>query len=256
MKLLILAIYTEDEFYDKMMLQTNEYLHVLTSIPKYYDDFVYYFIIYKPLVGVHMNKDYMIDRERNMLIINGTDSLMPGILYKTLDAIDILMNKLNMKFDFIMRTTTATCINIPKIIEILNYTDQTKNNYMGNMVTLNWIDIPYGIIDTQQWGTKYCGGNFAIFNSKIGLDMVANRDFFSTIYTVVDDVLIGYYIRMKVLDIQYLNLNIITSNSDNFFQNRLVSFNNSNKHNRIIDVNNHKKINDCLIYEITKYIEC
>ena len=245
MKLLILAIYTEDEFYDKMMIQNNEYLHALTAYPQYNDQFAYYFIIYKP-----MDVDYVFDSDKHILTINGTDSLMPGILYKTLDAMDILMNKLNIKFDFIMRTTTATCINIPKLIYVLEYAKPEENNYMGNMVTLKWIDPPYGIVDTTCWGTKYCGGNFTIFNSKIGLDMVAHRDFFAPIDTIVDDVVIGYYIRMKVPDIQYVNWNIMTDGSGQWNKNCLVSFHNSHKRNRIIDVNNHKNVIDCLIHEL------
>lgn len=248
MKLLILAIYTEDEFYDKMMIQTNEYLYALTCYPQYNDQFAYYYIIYKPL-----DVDYIIDSKKHILTINGTDSLMPGILYKTLDAIDILMNKLEMKFDFIMRTTTATCVDIPKMIDTLNYADPEENNYMGNMVTLNWLDSPYGIVDETYWGTNYCGGNFTIFNYKIGLSMVENRDFFSSIDTVVDDVVIGYYIRMKVPNIQYINWNLMTDGSGRWKKNVLVSFHNSHKSDRIIDVNNHKGVNECLIRELSKY---
>ena len=249
MKLLILAIYTEDEFYDKMMLQTNEYLHALTAFPKCHDTFAYYFIIYKFLV----DKEYIIDHDKHILYINGTDSLMPGILYKTLDAMDILINKLNMKFDFIMRTTTATGIDIPKMVDTLNYANPEENHYIGNMVTLNWIDVPYGIVDTTCWGTKYCGGNFTIFNSKIGLDMVAHRDFFAPIDTIVDDVVIGYYIRRNVPDVEYINWNIMSDGSGEMQSNRLVSFHNSHKQDRIVDVNNHKRVVEHLIRELSKY---
>ena len=247
MKLLILAIYTENEFYDKMMLQTNEYLSAHQLSSHCVEHFAYYFIIYKPLVGV----DYLIDNDRHILFINGTDSLMPGILYKTLDAIDILINKLDMKFDFIMRTTTATCINIPKLMDTMNHMNPDENIYMGYMLTLKWIDIPYGIVDKTYWGTKYCGGNFAIFNSSIGLDMVTNRDFFAPFEHIVDDLVIGIYVQMNVLDTQYMDFRTLINKTGVWNSNSLVSFHNLNKHHRIIDVNNHKGVVDCLIEELS-----
>jgi hypothetical protein len=246
MKLLILAIYTENEFFYNMMLQTNKYLHALASFPKYNDHFAYYFIIYKPLDGM----DYVIDSDRHILFINGTDSLMPGIIYKTLDAIDILMNRLDMKFDYIMRTTTATCIDIPKLIDTMNHINQEETIYMGYMLTLNWLDVPYGIVDETYWGTKYCGGNFAIFNSKIGLDMVTNRQFFVPYEQIVDDLVLGIYFQMNVSDTQYMDFPF--NRTGVWDPNCLVSFHNSNKHRRMIDVNNHKNVIDCLIHDLSK----
>jgi hypothetical protein len=228
------------------MLQTNKYLHALASFPKYNDHFAYYFIIYKPLDGM----DYVIDSDRHILFINGTDSLMPGIIYKTLDAIDILMNRLDMKFDYIMRTTTATCIDIPKLIDTMNHINQEETIYMGYMLTLNWLDVPYGIVDETYWGTKYCGGNFAIFNSKIGLDMVTNRQFFVPYEQIVDDLVLGIYFQMNVSDTQYMDFPF--NRTGVWDPNCLVSFHNSNKHRRMIDVNNHKNVIDCLIHDLSK----
>jgi len=228
-KILILSIYNENEYYDAMLNETNQYIKTVNN-----KEFFFCFICYKPI-----QEDYLYDKERNILTINGTDSLIPGILNKTIDAIDIITNKMNIEYDFIFRTTVATCINIPKILSLLNKLDIYKEYYIGNLQKLEWIDIGCGIIDQTHWGTWYCGGGFAIFSKSIALKMVLDRDAF--IMNVVDDLSIGIFIK-QLPNIEYVNWHNLAEYRGQCNENKIVFFNNTNKHDRKIDVNNHKKI--------------
>ncbi len=86
--------------------------------------------------------------------------MIPGILNKTIDAIDIVKNKLKWKFDFVLRTTVATCVKINELLKLLDNLDNSKSYYIGNLQKLEWIDVGCGIVDNTYWGTWYTGGGF------------------------------------------------------------------------------------------------
>lgn len=240
-KLLILSIYNENEYYDKMMKQTNDYLNALEQhdIAR---NINYLFITYKPI-----ETEYILNKEENLLIINGEDSMIPGILNKTIDAIDIINNKLKWEYDFVLRTTVATNVDILKLHKMLESLDKSKSFYIGNFQKLEWIDIGCGIIDKTYWGTWYTGGGFAIISSSIAHQMLINKKEF--VYNVVDDLAIGYFIS-KIKNVDYLNWIQFAEFRGNWNPNKVVFFNNTNKSRRDIDVLNHEIITTNLLYTL------
>jgi hypothetical protein len=203
------------------------------------NDFSYFFILFKKI-----DIEYYVDYENNILVMNGEESYIPGILNKTIKAIDILTNKLKIEYKFLIRTTVATSINIPKLIDLLNNLDENKSYYIGNLQRLQWIDHYNRIFDETHWGTIFSGGAFSIFSKKIAVDMIKNKDKF--VYDIADDVSIGKFIN-NLEGIDYLDWGELAEYHGRWNECKVVYFNNTNKNNRIIDVNNQKIINENLL---------
>ena len=228
-KLLFLSIYNEDQYYDQMLNQMNRYVK---SLIRY--DIKYIFITLKPI-----DSPYSFDSENNILTINGEDSLRPGILNKTIKAIDIVTNDLKWDYDFIIRTTVATCINVPKLINMLDSLEDNRSYYIGNLQQLHWIDKYHNIVDETYWGTWYTGGGFSIFSKEIAHTMLDNRDKF--LYDIVDDLAIGEFIG-HLQNVEYLNWTEFAEFWGKWNPNKVFFFNNTNKEQREIDVNNQENI--------------
>ena len=238
-KLLILSIYNEDEYYDKMMKINNKYIDFLNL-----NNIKYYHILLKPI-----ENEYIIDEINHKIIINGIDSLRPGILIKTIKAIKIALNVLKIDYDFILRTTTATNINIPILLSLLDKLDINKDYYIGNMQELKWIDINHNIVDTTYWGTIYTGGGFSIFNKNISLEMLKKQDDF--LFDIVDDLAIGYFIQ-NIPSVVYLDWTDLCSFYGYWDSNKIIFFHNTNKKERNIDILNKENI---IIHLINNYIK-
>jgi hypothetical protein len=236
-KLLILSIYNENEYYDKMMKQTNVYL---TTVEQHDTarNINYLFIMYKPI-----DTEYILNKKENVLIINGKDSMIPGILNKTIDAIDIITNKLKWEYDFVIRTTVATNVDTIKLYKMLDSLDKSKTFYIGNLQKLEWIDVGCGIIDKTYWGTIYAGGGFSLFSKSIGIEMINRKTDF--IYDIVDDLSIGLFIQ-SIPNVIFINMTHMAEFYGNWNIEKIVFFNNTNKQNRIIDVENNLNINNQL----------
>jgi hypothetical protein len=169
--------------------------------------------------------------------------MIPGILNKTIDGIDIIKNKLKWDFDFVLRTTVATCIKIPELLKLLDELDSSKSYYIGNLQKLEWIDIGCGIVDKTYWGTWYTGGGFTIFSADIANKMIINRDKF--VYNIVDDLSIGYFIS-GLKNIHYENWSGLVEYYGRWNSDKIVFCNNTNKSKRETDVINHAIITNNL----------
>ena len=105
-KIISLVIYTEESNYDKMKKMNDEYLlylHTHTEITK---NVQLFYIVYKKL---ELELEYILNG--NILYINGEETYIPGILNKTVHAMEILTYKLNIEYDFILRTNCIHIIN-------------------------------------------------------------------------------------------------------------------------------------------------
>jgi hypothetical protein len=187
------------------------------------------------------NADYLIDG--NMLYINGTETYMPGILNKTLHAMEIITTKLNIEYDFILRTNASTVINYIELynfIETSSFDLQNNYYYIGNFLNLSWLDPPRGIIDNTYHGTKYSEGVFILINKLLALNIINNSH--KLVRNIIDDVSIGQYINtLDIVHCTNIN-NRILVNHINFNNNLsyIAFLNHSNKDNRVIDVSNFK----------------
>ena len=242
--LLILSIYHPTPDYDKLLEQNNAYINKCKTTKWFNDNVKYFFITFRP----DLHDEYSIDENRNLMTIRGTETLIPGILHKTLKALEIVTQHLKWSFDFVLRTTVATNVNVRFLLTHIQTIDTTQNIYLGNIVKLQHYDPPMGIVSQKYWGTFYAGGNFAIFNYRLVELMLQFRSEFD--YSVVDDLALGIFItniHQLLEPVNFISLNRFVSPSGEWNANRMVIFNNSHKHNRSIDINNHLLNNNTLI---------
>ena len=219
MKIVYLSVYNQNEYYDKMLqLQTE-----------YNSNEIFYFISYKPL-----NVDYIIDN--NIIYINGTESYVPGMLQKTIKAMDIITNKLKIEYDFLIRTSVPTCINFKEINKYLNSLNFEKDKYyfIGQPNKLQWLNPDLGIIDNTYFGTEYFEGVFLIYNKLLIQNLINAK----LNYSIADDVSIGYYINSLTNCIKIELKYKLCYNNLNFNLNYLAYPNNQNKQDRNIDISN------------------
>ena len=235
-KIIVLIIFNENDHYEEMKRANEQYLSFLEKSSEIMNSVTIFYIMYKNLNGL----EYLIDG--NMLYIHGEETFLPGLLTKTLEAMDIATNKLNLQYDFIIRGNASIVIDYHETLSYLEDLKVTNDfNYIGNLMTLAWYDNYCGITDNTYFGTRYCGGAFMLFNKELVLNMIQNKDKFVT--SVIDDVSIGQYINRleNVAEIDITDRIQYYSNLDDNTASFYAYCNNKNKHDRIIDVNNFKK---------------
>jgi hypothetical protein len=179
--------------------------------------------------------------------IEGKDSLVPGIMNKTVDMIEILQKE-GITYDFMLRTTIATCIDFPALLEFLQ--DQEPPKYIGPSGILRWIDTGLGIVNRSYWGTQYVGGNFTILSGDLALQMAKEKD--TLIYTISDDVAMGYFVKQSTntipLDISHkICFRKQIDYKGELLPDVIAYFNNNFKQERQVDVNNFCEVTDMLI---------
>jgi hypothetical protein len=123
---------------------------------------------------------------------NGVETLVPGVLEKTLKAFEwVKRNYCISEYEYIVRSNISTIINFDKLINILS---RNEFNYgSGRKFILNRIDIPSGIVDNSLFGLKYCSGTSIILKNDLFNFIVDNREKINLKF--IDDVSIGLFLR-------------------------------------------------------------
>ena len=227
MKILYISVYNQDEYYDQFLNSQLEYIKK--------SNVTFFFITFKKL-----SSEFIIDG--NILYINGVESMIPGILNKSIVAMDILTNKLKFEYDFLVRTSVHDIINFIQLEKYVTKLSLNKNYYIGPINNLQWFDHKCGITDTTYFGTEYCGGSFILRNKNLVINILENKDKLN--YNLVDDLSIGLYVTQIVKPTDITSLCSIKEHSFVFTDviHKICYFFNQNKENRIIDVNNLKAI--------------
>lgn len=174
-KILNLILYSDTGCYNDMRDILRTYHRVLS--PKVYK---FMFYCYKP----DLKKDY--DIQDDMLYIKGTETYVPGILQKTIDAF-----KICIKFDFthLIRSNASTIVDFTRLVDIL---DGSDISYGGNTVLeVLFKDKAAGLVDAKYFRTKYAHGACMIFSKKMAEYIVKNENKFD--YTIIDDVAFGVF---------------------------------------------------------------
>lgn len=235
-KIVVLTIFNDNDYYEKMRKSNEEYLLFLEKNSQIKQFMTLFYIVYKNL----NDKEYFIDG--NTLYIHGKEEFIPGILEKTLKAMDIVTNKLNINYDFALRTNASAVINYHELLKYIEELNIPNNDfsYIGPFNVLSWYDPPCGIVDNKYHGTRYCGGAFTLLSRKLVLNMIENKEKF--VRNVIDDVSIGQYINnLKNVREICIKDKIVFDYSASSNKHAIAYFNNTNKFNRDIDVNNFRE---------------
>lgn len=221
MKILNLILYNPNPHYNNMMRLTRYYLNKLKI--------EHYFYCYRE----DINEEYIFVGD--MLYIKGKETYLPGILDKTIKAIEICQNK---EYDYLVRTNISTVVDFIELSKIENI------DYGGNIFTLMWLEPPCGIVDHTHYGAVYIHG-ICIILSRAAVNTLLKSEIDRTI---IDDVAIG-----KALCKVYKPFQIKTQSADRYIRGTLIY---RNKHaNREADVIKMGKImKDILVYYFEKKV--
>ena len=180
-KFLNIVIYIQNEEYEKMY-------QALSGLYNKQENVETIFVTYDNLI----NKKFI--RKNDIIYINGKESLVPGLLRKTIDAL-LLVNDLN-RFDYIIRSNMSTVIDFDRLSDIILKNENIPINYMGGHVhTLTWLDPDSGIIDNSNFGLRFASGTMIIFSPMVATLMLEKRHYFE--FGIVDDVAIGAFIKLN-----------------------------------------------------------
>ena len=198
-KILYLIIYNENSEYERKMKKILEkYVHK-------FDHITTYFVTMKQL----NEKNYII--KNNIIYINGDESYIPGILHKTIKALQILTN--DDKYDYILRGNISTVIDLHKLTNILKINNK-KNIYGSSfmftfplnciilMYSLAWPNPTFEINDIVYINTKFASGTNIILD-KISLKYLLNN-VKKLDYNTIDDKAIGILMQNNK-NVSYIN---------------------------------------------------
>ena len=201
-KILNLVIYSDNEIYNEMYNLTSLYYSNFSNIDTYY-------ISYKEEIREEIKeireeiKEIKEEKEKNILYFEGKESIVPGVLDKTVKALLHFSCDIKDKYDYVIRSNISTLIDYKKLNMLLI---KEQINYGGGLVnTLNWVDPPSGIKNNKYFGTKFVSGTCIIMSKNVVLSLLSKINFLN--YTIIDDVSIGilfryYFPSLKIKDIK------------------------------------------------------
>lgn len=239
MKILLLLIHSESALYNSMLEIQRSYIHL-------HPNFQTFFIQFRE------NQTENVEINGDFIYIKGKEDRIK-ITEKTIKCLDYLFNHLGNQYDFVIRSNISTIINLKNLYQHLSLIPKSHIYTGGNILNLNWIDIPSGIINKEFFNTIYAAGTSIIFSFDVIFDIVQNQN--KLRYDIIDDVTFGIYINkfnpelisnINKYKSTFIDLNpksiIKVKNSDLnnivFIRNKLFLIDNK----RQIDINNMKNI--------------
>jgi hypothetical protein len=177
LKYVNLVLYSDDREYNQMKEITEKYYKKFENVTTIYYKF-----------DKDISDKYKM--EGNLLKIKGTESYLPGILDKTLKAMEYVVNN-KYDCDYLVRSNISTIVDF----ELLDK-ELTKKpiEYGGGLINeLKMIDKNGGIVDETYFGLKYVSGTAIVFSKNTLDQVIANRDKIN--YKIIDDVAIGLLMR-------------------------------------------------------------
>lgn len=189
----------------------------------------YYFYCYRD----DIDSDYIFDDD--MLYIRGKETFVPGILQKTIKAIEICQK---FEFEYLVRSNISTIINFDLL------TDYLESNYVeygGGITTLKWLDFNGGITHNKYKNTRFVAGSFIIMSKDISNLLVNNKN--NLDYTIIDDFSISLFLTSKKIDMTDLESYKVDNAT---YNNKIIIYRNKTK-DRYTDISNMKNIISHLI---------
>ncbi len=206
LRIMVLAVFNQDELYDEFYKLNMQYLDTLKSKrPDMYEHLQFYYVIADPECSITR-----IDESARMITVNGTESWCPGILVKTIKALQHVDELRHIdggfNYDYIIRTNASTFINLELLYsELLDLhtwksESESQQNYkyiaIGHISVLEHGNDRYGLTNEVMQtyrGTKFFQGVCIIMNAAL-VSELAHDSKKRINYNVVDDVELGRFI--------------------------------------------------------------
>jgi hypothetical protein len=168
----------------------------------------------------------------NIIYIPGDETYTPGILDKTIKAIDYCVNILKIDYDYMVRSNISTVIDFNKLIIPDNNIDILYASPLTDYSRqLNTYD---GMNNLLTQKVLYASGTSIILN-KLGVDYLLNNSNKLNM-KIVDDVAIGI-LMSNITNVKQLPHKMIWNNIDSdgiVFRNRTNNRNDDNKRMKTI----------------------
>jgi hypothetical protein len=224
LKYVNLVLYSDDKDYNQMKEITE----------KYYKKFENVTTIYYKFDKDITNKYEM---EGNLLKIKGTESYLPGILDKTVKAMEYVVNN-KYDCDYLVRSNISTIVDFELLDKELG---KKPIEYGGGLINeLQMIDKSGGIVDETYFGLKYASGTAIVFSKKTLEQVIAKRDKIN--YKLIDDVAIGLLMRDELKKpAEQVGSFLIVSDGSEISKKSYVFYRNRSS-NRETDVKNMQRI--------------
>jgi hypothetical protein len=215
MKILNLILYSPDAcYYDAMR-------DILRTHVQKYPNVTAYFYMYDPTIQA----DFVLDGD--ILRVRGDETYVPGILQKTLAAMEFFADQ---PFDICIRSNVTTLIDFAALQkELGRYPDL---QYGGPVSQIAWIDPRGGIHDGRYFGFRFVVGYAIILSPAAYRLLINNKHVVNT--SIIDDVAIAEFFKnhgIPQIDLGYGTL----ENSGQKEEGKFV-YRNCNYYNRILDV--------------------
>lgn len=179
MKILNLVIYTSRiKIYE-------DFYKIISPFYKSQNDTVdTYFVEYSEDLDV----PYKINGDQ--LTIQGRECMIPGLLWKIIDALLILKHDVK-KYDYILRTNASTLVDFKTLDGILK--SENMDYFGGCIYHQGVLDPNNGIVDKNYIGTKFVSGTMIGMSKNFCEFLLDNRHKID--HHVVDDVAIGIFFK-------------------------------------------------------------
>jgi hypothetical protein len=226
MKICILFIYSESDYYNNMLKVQQGYVHKHKNVDSF-------FVKFNNL----QNEDIIINDD--IISVKG-EELYLNILYKTIKSFELLLSN---DYDFFIRSNISTIIDIEKLICYLENIPRTNFYGGGSVGNLQWLDYRGGIVDKKYFGLKFSGGSNIILSTDLVNNMVINKDKIN--YSIIDDVSISIYFHDNVpegvINLFKYKASYVHTNIDNYkeIQKKYIFYRNrsNNRYNDVIIMN-------------------
>ena len=190
--ILNLILYNDKPGYTEMRNILRDYLNKMKV--------KYFFYCYNN----NIESDYKIDND--MLYIKGEETFVPGILQKTIKAIEIC---LHFKFTYIVRTNISTVINFKLLNEHLAKNDINYGGASIYGIPLNYRVPKDGIVDDRYSFINFIAGFAIILSRKMAKLVVEKQKDID--YNVIDDVSFAVFFKKHNIFPNNYNNTILTS---------------------------------------------
>lgn len=236
-KILNLVLYCDDVNYNNMY-------NILSNYYKIFDNVKTYFYKFNNTI------ENDIELINDVLNFKGTETMIPGILDKTLKAFKYIEKEFE-DYDYVIRSNISSIIDF-KLLSI--ELEKTPVIYYGGTLIMNlqWLDNSAGIVDNRYFNTFFASGTNIIISKKGYKLLLDNINLIDR--TIIDDVAIG--ILFKLINIYHTNmlpnkffcvpiLNNINEIND-LIEKEYIVYRNRNDADRNIDTKQMKIITDLL----------
>lgn len=189
----------------------------------------------------------------DILKIKGTESLIPGLLHKTVDAL-LILRKTGKTHDYVIRSNVSTIINF-NLLKRLLFNGSNCDYFSAKFWNLDWIDFSYGVVDQRYFGTNFASGTMIGMSRNVVSILLEKRH--KLHFDLIDDLAIGVFIREYCKNVKFseFSANKLVAASDQVHTAEAIILYNdkyqpvawrNRSQNRNIDLQNMSTIVKCL----------